>query len=809
MLFNSSAKTGRRLKGRTMLKAAALAMVTVLFCGITGSYGYIDTNRDTRPAPDKTKIAVSSVDSYEFICETDTMKYYYRDDRDIFAIVDKRSGYTWKTGLDAPFSAELKKNIAAAKTDEEILKASEPKEKNLNSTYIGIANSLVTVEYSEQETTKYISSASEKGAGSQLVILNDDPSTLRLDVNMELIDLKLAVYIDLNEDSISYRVPFDEIGGEGLKKLTAVILTPFLGASGGEAEFYDPETKKYGSAQAKEMIPGYVLVPDGCGGLIRFADNNVAFTAYEGDVYGSDPSTETYYYSYMTDAVPVKDPVMPVFGIAHGNDQAAFIAWAESGDEYMSIIVNPEETKKVKYTWAYPRFEYNTTYYQVYNNAGSGYFTLMEEPNRFDVKMSYRFLAGDGNTGYRADYTGMALAYREHLIGEGILTPDKTENGDIPLRADILMSDVKKSVVGTEQVVTTDTEGVTEIIDALVEDGITNINTGLIGWQKKAETLAKPAAFKYTSKIGSRSDFESLIEEYSKAGIDISYSRDFITINKKMLSYYTNAAKHVNTWYLEVDNDAVLPENCPIEYTGFALPAKSAEWIRTAVGKASDYSDSFTITGISNKLTGTFDRNGAVTTLSQAADMICAAVAEAKTYGGGMKINMENPNRYLWAYTDRYLQAPVGTSQYVFETDTVPFLQMVLHGTMEVYGPYSNFSFYTQKDILRMIDYNISPSFIYTKEPSYLLSDTASADMYSTEFEQYRKLTSTVYSAVNSVLSQTCGYDWTDREVLSSGVIVNTYDKNGSSLKVVINYTDEQTVYEGTAIGALSAAVVK
>ena len=42
---------------------------------------------------------------------------------------------------------------------------------------------------------------------------------------------------------------------------------------------------------------------------------------------------------------------------------------------------------------------------------------------------------------------------------------------------------------------------------------------------------------------------------------------------------------------------------------------------------------------------------------------------------------------------------------------------MVLRGTMEVYGPYSNFSFYTQEDILRMIDYNVSPAFILSKQP--------------------------------------------------------------------------------------------
>ena len=51
---------------------------------------------------------------------------------------------------------------------------------------------------------------------------------------------------------------------------------------------------------------------------------------------------------------------------------------------------------------------------------------------------------------------------------------------------------------------------------------------------------------------------------------------------------------------------------------------------------------------------------------------------------------------------------------------------MVLNGTMEVYAPYANFSFYAQTDMLRMIDYNISPSFVLTQKPSYLLGSTTS-----------------------------------------------------------------------------------
>ncbi|MCR5153619.1 MAG: hypothetical protein K6B75_02110 [Lachnospiraceae bacterium] len=782
-------------------KKFRITSIALLACLLftTGATGYIDTNRDTRPAPEKALVETIGTNGYDFLTETDTLKYYYRDDRDIFMIVDKRNGYTWKTGLDAAYSSEIKKNMAAASNDEELLLAAEPKEKNLNATYIGIANSLVTVEYSELETTKYISSASEKGASS---VLSGNGRDYKLDVNMEAIDLKLSVYITLGEDEISYFVPFEEMSGEGLKSVTAVILTPFLGASGGLAQYYDPETGDYGEAVSKYMVPGYVLVPDGSGALIRFTDNNVAFTSYEGDVYGSDPSTETFYYSEVTDAVPVKDPVMPVFGIAHGNRQAAFVAYAESGAEYMDIIVNPEETKRIKYTYAYPRFEYNLTYYQVYNNAGSGYFTLMEEPNIFDVRMTYKFLAGDGSKGFAADYTGMALAYREHLVEEGILTEKDVTAGDIPMRADFLMSDVKKSVIGTTQVVTTTVDDVRDILNDLEEAGIKNVNSGLIGWQKKSETLAKPASFSFTKSIGSSKDFKGLMKEFAERGKDLSFSRNFTVINDKMLSYYTNAAKHVNTWYLSVDRTVLYPKNAPVQYTGYALPEKTAKWIETAAKKASSYAGSLTITGSSNILTATYDRNGVVTSLTDSAKLIAESMEAA---AGKLALNLENPNMYLWKYTNRYLKAPVGNSQFVFESDTVPFLQLVLNGTMEMYAPYSNFSFYTQADILRMIDYNVYPSFVFTGEPSYLLSDTASSDMYSTEYTEYKAIAKRVYEGVNGVLSRTMGMDWTGREVLKSGLIKNTYKDGKETHYVIINYTQSDETVDGVKVPALSA----
>lgn len=788
--------------------AALLAGGLLLHSTIAYGMNYITTGRDTQLPPDRISYDLTELDRYELLYETELTAYYYREDRDIIAIRDKRNGYVWKTGADLAFSSDLSDAIDAAETPEELLAAAEPKESSLNASYTGIANSLITVEYYESDTIKNISSASREGASSTLYTLNDNPATRRLDVVFDKLDLQLSVYITFTEDSIHYSIPDDEITGAGKAMMASVLLTPFLGASGGEAQYYDVETGEYGDTVKKEMIPGYVLVPDGCGGLIRFADNEVAFTEYIGDVYGSDYSTETYYYSELNDVVPLKNPLLPLFGIAHGDSQAGFVAYAETGGEYMDIIVRPEENKKVKYTWAYPRFEYNTSYYQVYNKQGAGYFSMMAEPQRVNASMTYTFLAGDGSdeNSEAADYVGMAAEYRNHLIEQGVLTEMPTEGTQYPIRIDFLMADSKTGLLWNEQVVVTTVSDVDNILEKLTGAGVGNINSGLIGWQKKGETMTRPDKLKYSSAIGTKKEFARLIEKYEKLGVDISYAREVSTINREMTGYYDTAAKHINTWYLNVNREWILPDSVPVVNFSFATPKKTASWVKTLANKLEGDSNSLTLSGISNILVGTYDRDGVDTSITEAISLYQETLAAVNQE---LKLNLVNPNQYLWQYTDRFLQMPAGNSQYVFESDTVPFLQLVLHGTMELYAPYSNFSFYTQSDVLRMIDYNMSPSFILTEQPSYYLEDTVSADMYSTEFVQYEEMIVSIYNQVNEVLRETIGYQWTDRTVLENGVIRNTYKKDGDSFDIIINYTDHSYSYAGTAIDGLSAKAVR
>lgn len=772
---------------------AVILLLVLVFTIPSAAVGYIPTNRDTRMPPEPMTFEIKTPQDFVLLYETDNLKFYYREDRDVIAIYDKRNGYTWKTGLDVPFSRDIDARIKEALGKGET-PVYEPKEDKLNTTFTQMANSLITIEYYDETfNIKRTSSAPYGGDSSELKKFADD--YYRLDIDFKDVDISMKVHIYFDDNGVRYEIKDDEIQGQDTDILAAVMISPFLGASGGVQLLWSEEEQDYAIYRPKGMIPGYVLVPDGSGALIRFQDNHTRLQAYVGDVYGPDPSHATYYYSYDYGFVPFKHPKMPVFGIAHGDRQNAFVAYAIEGAEFMEIVVTPEENL-THYTWAYPRFVYNIFYHQVYNRKGDGYFTLLKERNHFDVNIRYDFLQGDGSSGEPpANYVGMALRYREYLLENDIIREKPFDIERIPIRLDFVMADAKRSILGFEDVVVTTAQQVGEILNDVYSRGILRINSGLLGFQKGGITLGKPWKVSWNRNIGSRKDFEQVIENARDKGIDISFAQNYTYINKEQMTLPNNAAKHANGWLNEYTYSRFT--SFPIQEITYAKPLKSVEWLNKQVDtfKKLDVA-SLTIDGISNMLLSDYSKKG--NNVQEAIKLYQDTLSQ---YADDYTINAVSPNAYLWKYVDRFLDTPVFSTQYIIETDNVPFLQLVLNGTMELYAPYSNFSFYTDKDVLRMIDYNVYPSFLLSNESSHYLASTNSANLYSTEYNLYRDLIVETYEKVNDSLGKVINCRWIDREVLDDGIVLNTYD-NGT--QILINYTENPYYFRNTTIDALS-----
>jgi len=775
----------------------AVVLVAMLIFSTSVS-GFIPTMRDTQKAPAAVVFADMALDEFAFLGQFGDVRYYFREDRDILVAREVNGAFVWQTGLNAPFGLDLDDAIAAAETEEELRRVAEPRQERLNATWTALANSILTIEFFDgANTIQRVSSAARQGVQSTLMQVAD--GHFRLDVDFYVpgiptFDLEIAVHIHLDETGITYNIFADEITGPSRDVVAALILTPFMGAVGGVAAHFDFETGTYGEPIANPMIPGYIFVPDGSGALMRFRENSVQFSHYQARIFGTNPAEARLFNDLSVGLTDRPHPLMPVFGVAKGNNQQAFVAWANEGAQYMEIVMMPHNNT-TNFNFVYPRFELNQEILQVYNRRGDGFLRLFPQPREFNISMRYEFLQGD-----QANYVGMARAYREHLVNSGVLTPNQVSQGEpMPLRVDFIMSDVRRGILRRTNMVTTTIEQVDYIVNSLLDGGISSLNIGLKGFQNGGITTGRPWDINFTRAIGTRRQFSNFFDNMDELGVDASFMQDFHRINGLQMNLSRNQAFHLNRWGL-VAMDSFEPF-LPVNQISFARPARSAAWIEQQGNRASTVgAQSMTVGGVSNHLTSHWGRQDP-TDARTSIGILQGAFRDA-----ALPVNAVSPNQFLWQYTDRFLLSPVFSGQYMISTDTVPFLQMVLHNTMEVYAPYSNFSFFTQADILRMIDYNVSPSFVLTYQPAHLLASTNSLNFYSTEYGIYQDTIMNVYRQTTEILSQVRGLEWLDRQILAYGVVLNIY---AGGVGVLINYTDSPVQHENTTIQPLSAAVLR
>jgi len=275
--------------------------------------------------------------------KTGDYQYYFRDDRDIILVKNIKTGYIWKTGVDIPLNSQIEEafdvvNSAKEDNDPGEIKdyadsmemtvkqvkelANTPKDSSFtNDQYGAYANSLLTVEYytgsgKSMKTTRVSSAAYKESDGkSGLSEVDKANGKYKLECVFTLkdsdktMDLGINVYITFSDNGkISYDIPYKEITGDGINKISNVVLTPFLGTSGGATLAYDADQIDWVKLKGKKITPGYALIPDGSGALVRFSENKTKFTEYKGKVYGEDPATDVNYYSSTNDVVPVKNP---------------------------------------------------------------------------------------------------------------------------------------------------------------------------------------------------------------------------------------------------------------------------------------------------------------------------------------------------------------------------------------------------------------------------------------------------------------------------------------------------------------------
>ena len=120
---------------------------------------------------------------------------------------------------------------------------------------------------------------------------------------------------------------------------------------------------------------------------------------------------------------------------------------------------------------------------------------------------------------------------------------------------------------------------------------------------------------------------------------------------------------------------------------------------------------------------------------------------------------------------------------------------------MNLYSSYANFYAYPREELLRLIDYNVYPSFIVTNESSSLLEKTNLNNIYSSKFDDLKTAVTTYYEFVNTPLKHVVGASLVSRTVPANGIVINKYSNN---VEIIVNYTNTTQVVNGITVDAMN-----
>ncbi len=587
----------------------------------------------------------------------------------------------------------------------------------------------------------------------------------------------LTVDVTLEDDELVVNVPDDSIieKKEGTY-ISTVSLFPFMGYTHMDEE------------------DGYMLIPDGNGALIYLDNKEGKYsTGFSQMIYGkdsgfTDSSTKTLLWDKYETVVDANQVIAPIFGMTHLDQQLGYLAVVESGDERASVEAHPNGVM-VNYNRCFAKFLLRDIYVQPLNNSNSGTVTNVETDRAHD-DLQVRYLLLDGDD---ADYSGMAVSYRNYLLDNDLVSVKDTSYNT---RVDFLGTDREEFLFSTKAVTMTTTDNIEEMYGDLQDAGVSSLLTIYKGWQKGGIYNVPITKYKADSHIGGTSALTDLITSSAENNYNIYLYNDALRANADTSNTTFNVVKKINKRTFKEE----LKEEVYDTFL-YLTPARTEDTLEKFV-------DSYTKEGVSNlALSGitnslySYSYKGDFYSrqdcLQSYADTV-AAVDE------NTNLVLEQPFAYLWDNTDAFLDMPLGSSDYMYIDEEVPFLSMVLKGILPMYSDYVNFEANKTEFFLQMVESGVYPSFYITYENSSGLIYTNSSDLYSTEYATYRDTIVEYDEELRQVAEAVDGAFITNHEKMDNGVTAVTYD-NG--VVIYVNYSDNDVTVDGTKVEAMSYKV--
>ena len=571
-----------------------------------------------------------------------------------------------------------------------------------------------------------------------------------------------TMILRLEGNELVVEVPYNEIMYDAEYPLTYVSVLPMFGAAGTGDE-------------------GFVFIPEGSGGLIRYNNGKLSQSSYYANFYGWDYGQE------RTEAVSETENTFAVFGM--GQNDGSFICMIEGASSYGGI-----------YADVAGRFNSYNTVYCKYNLIHYGQFKLSGRTNEQvlmyentipddTVIQRYRFVDTD-------NYVGMAEAYGDYLRGRPEFRQEEADP-DAPIHVELIAAinkTIPKMGVPVDSVIATTTfSEANEIMEELLGNGVRHLNLRVTGWCNGGVRQKVLTGIHTQGELGGDSGMKQLISAAKEKGVSLYFDGiSCFAYDSGLLEGFVptlHAARFTTRELVKLYPYYIVTyqQSDWVEPYYLLKPRIAAEYADNLINGLKDRgSEGVAFRDIGNLLSADYYKNDTVTR-EQVKTMNIEALQKAQDLG--MKISIKKGNDYAIAYADLITDMNLTGRKYTIIDQAVPFYQIALHGLKNYTGEAINLSSDYQNALLESAEYGAGLSFSFMKADTNILQDSAYSCYTAGSYDRWKDDALPMILRYQKEMSGLNNQRITGHEFITNDVHVTTYE---DGTRVYVNYGSQE-----------------
>lgn len=462
-------------------------------------------------------------------------------------------------------------------------------------------------------------------------------------------------------------------------------------------------------------------------------------------------------------------------------------------------------------------------------------------------------ILGAGNY-YESSYVGMATCYRDYLKANGVLAAmEVASENNLPLYIEAFgsmeiitkiltfpvtqkiplttfddietmyreLSGAKENVANliekygemaatekNEDLVNSylETKAMYEELLLKIQD-IPNINFKLTGFANGGMYYTYPTQVRWEKVLGGADGFKDLAalsksesaKENTKFGVFPEFDFMFINFTAMFdgISPQGNVSKMVDNRYASKQKYDMVEQEWK---SNFVMVISPDALMRLYSKFENDYSKyempSISVSTLGANLNSNFDEDNPIN--RDDAQAYVTELLRELSETGKYELMVDTGNIYSVKYADHILNIPTDSSRFKYSSHTIPFVGMVLHGSVSYAGGAFNYSGSPRYDMLRSIESGASLYYILCyQNTGRMKEDKFLNTYYGVDYENWYANVLDSYAELNGLIGSLQSYTITDHKILIGERIIDEEESVANFIKLkndFIQQTKDQLI---------------